>query len=191
MRGQGSRIYSGSELQPLYRGSLNSYSAISELGLTQDNFANVQATANTTLDANVTPNGLLAGSVAGIVGAAEVGAATSEAAGAETNTPVGIVVRDAAGEAYESTSSIASGSITYLQGSNSLVEVPAYETVATDGTTALTYAAGAKLYASQNGLLTVAAGLIGGAAGADLTVVAVVVEPPVTSAPGMVVQLRI
>lgn len=191
MRGQSSKIARDLDVQYPYRGTLNSYCAISEDGLTKDNKATAQAVANTTLDTS-TPDGMLAGSVAAIVGAGVVG----PAAGATDGTIdgiVGIAIRNAAGEAYESVSSVASGSITYIHGSNSLIAVPTYETHNFAGDTALDYSAsaGAPVYASQNGLLTIAEGLNGGAAGAGATVVGVIVEPPTASNPQMVVQLRV
>lgn len=179
------------ELQPLYRGTLNSYCAISDEGLTVDNRTAGQAAANTTLN-SATPDGILAGSVVRIVSAATVGPANDAATGVQVGI-VGIAVRSAAGEAYESTSSVASGSITYLHGTGSVIEIPVYETFATDGTTPIDYstAAGLPVYASANGLLTIAAGLTGGVAAAGATIVGVIIEPPTASSPVMVVQMRI
>jgi len=190
MRGQSNKIAPALELQPLYRGTLNSYCAISDEGLTVDNRSGTQALANTTLN-TATPDGILAGSVVRIVDAATVGPANDAATGVQVGI-VGIAVRNAAGEAYESTSSVASGSITYLHGTGSVVEVPVYETADTAGT-ALDYstAAGLPVYASANGLLTIAAGLTGGVAASGATIVGVIIEPPTASSPVMVVQLRV
>jgi hypothetical protein len=189
MRGQSNLVVPSVEVQPLYRGTLNSYSAISDTGLTQNNRTGTQALANTTLNA-ATPDGILGGSVVAIVGPAQVGPA--KAAQGVLAGIVGIAQRNAAGEAYESTSSAASGAITYIHGSDTLVSVPVFETADTAGT-ALDYsaAAGLPVYASANGLLTIAAGLATGAAAAGATIVGILVDPPTATNPVMVVQLRI
>jgi hypothetical protein len=188
MRGVSNKITANKGLNPIYRGTLNGLCAISDLGMDRDNLTGVQAQGNTTLSTK-TPRGVLAGSVVAIVAAATVGPALA-AAGVLAGI-VGIAVRNAAGEEYESTNSEASGGITYLHGTNTVVEVPVYETKATNGTTVLTYAAGEALYASVNGLLTNAAGLTGGAAAAGATEVAVVIDPPTASNPVLTIQLRV
>lgn len=187
-RGVSNKITAAKDLNPLYRGTLNAFCAISDAALDQDNKAlSTQAAANTLIATGSI--GLLAGSVVAIVDAATVGAALADT-GVLAGI-VGIAVRNSAGDHFESTSSYGSGGITYLHGTNTLVEVAVFETVAFDATTPLTYAAGENLYASQNGLLTNAAGLEGGAAAAGATVVAIVIDPPTTSNPVMTVQLRV
>ena len=191
MRGQTSQVVPAAQVQPLYRGTLNSYSAISATGLTQSNRASAQQLANTTLNSS-TPLGILAGSVVRVVAPATVGPAVQSNTGIQAGI-VGIAELNAAGQPYESMSSVASGSISYLHGSDTLVAVPVFETYATDGTTPLDYstAAGLPVYASANGLLTIAAGLTGGTAGVGATIVGVVVDVPTTQSPLLVVQLRI
>jgi hypothetical protein len=188
MRGVSNKITPSKQLNPIYRGTLNGLCAISAAGMIKDNLATTQAQGNTLLSA-ATPKGILQGSVVAVSGPMEVGPALA-AAGVLAGI-VGIADRNSAGEAYESTNSEASGGITYLHGTNTVVEVPVYETVATDGTTALVYTAGQALYASINGLLTNVTGLTGGTAGAGATVVAVLIDPPTTSNPVMTVQLRV
>jgi hypothetical protein len=127
-----------------------------------------------------------------VVAPATVGPAVETDTGIQTGI-VGIAETNAAGQPYESMSSTASGSISYLHGSDSLIAVPVYETYAFDGVTPLNYstAAGLPLYASANGLLTIAAGLNGGVAGVGATIVGVVVDVPTTQSPILVIQLRI
>jgi hypothetical protein len=188
MRGLSNKLTSDLQLQPLYRGTLNGLCAISDAGLELQNRVNAQQLANSTLSTD-TPDGILAGSVVAVVAALTVGPA--KATKGALDGIVGIAVRNADGEAYDSTRSEASGGITYLHGTGTVVEIPVYETVATDGTTPLVYAAGEKLYASQNGLLTNASGLADAAAAADATVVAILLDPPTANNKLMTVQLRV
>lgn len=190
-RGVSNRIAPQLDLQPVYRGTLNSYCALEAAGLTKNNKANAQAIGNTTIPA-AAPYGVLAGAVVAVVAAGTVGAADDAADGTQAGI-VGIAVRNAAGLPLESNNSSASGALTYLHGSGSVVEVPVYETVATDGTTALDYstAAGQPVYASQNGLLTIATGLNGGVAGAGATVVGIILDPPTAQRPVLTIQLRV
>jgi hypothetical protein len=190
MRGVSNKITAAKQLNPLYRGTLNAFCAISDAGLTQINKALSLQSQNNPVITSATPNGVLAGSVVAIVDAATVGPALA-AAGKKVGI-VGLAVRNAAGEPYESTNSEASGGLTYLHGTNTLVEVAVYEaTEAAAPYTALTWTPGEALYASQNGLLTNVQGLVGKAADAAATVVAVLVDPPSTNNPVMTVQLRV
>jgi hypothetical protein len=71
--------------------------------------------------------------------------------------PLGLFLNDALGNPFENTPGVASGRGPYVCGSGSCVGVSVYETQVLIGGgagNALTYAAGDKLYASQNGLLT-------------------------------------
>jgi hypothetical protein len=74
--------------------------------------------------------------------------------------PLGIFLNDALGNPFENTPGVASGKGTYVCGSGTTLAVSIYETKgqATRGSVtagqAITYAAGDKLYASVNGLLT-------------------------------------
>jgi len=187
-RGLSNKLASDLQLQPLYRGTLNGLCAISDDGLELQNRVNAQQLANSTLSVD-TPNGVLAGSVLAIVSAYTVGPA--KAVKGILAGIVGIAVRNADGAEYESMRSSASGGITYLHSTGSVVEVPVYETVATDGITPLVYTAGENLYASQNGLLTNASGLVDGVAAADATVVAILIDPPTANNQLMTVQLRV
>lgn len=190
MRGQSSKIAPSYEVQTPYRGTLNAYMAISDEGLTKNNKGTAQAQANTTLGTS-TPDGILGGMVVRVVAAGQVGPADAAATGVQAGI-VGIAKRDAAGAPYESLSSVASGGITYVHGSTTVVEVPVYETHNVAGDTPLDYAsaAGQPVYASANALLTIAEGLTGGVAAAGATVIGTILVPPTASNPIMVVQLR-
>jgi hypothetical protein len=183
--GESNLVRPDSGTKILYRGTLNSYGKIDATGLTQDNRPNAQALANTTLSAS-TPVGILAGSVVAVTGAGTVGKATNASTGV-----VGIAVNDAVGAPYESASGAGSGKLVYLHGSTSLIAASRYETYDDAGSTPLNYAAayGAPVYASKNGLLTIAAGINGGAGSA--VIVGIIVEPPTASNPLLVVQLRV
>jgi hypothetical protein len=112
--------------------------------------------------ANVTKVGVLGGSVAfsrpdygnGFHGGPN---AASYAAGCK---PLGIFLNDAIGNAFENTPGVASGKGPYVCGSGTVLALSVYETksLGLKGGpaigTALTYAAGDKLYASANGLVT-------------------------------------
>lgn len=181
MRGISNKLAPHLDIQPLYRGTLNGYCSILEADKTHNNLANDQAKKNTTLGI-YTPKGILAGQVLAVKGEGTVGVADTD------DTIVGIAVRSSAGDAFESTNSEASGGITYLHGSSSVVEVPIFETMNAAGTAAITYTAGDKLYASQNGLLTNASGLAAAPGTAD--VVGVVLETNKSRAT-LTVQLRV
>lgn len=189
MRGISNKLAPHLDIQPLYRGTLNGYCSILEADKTRNNLANDQATKNTTLGI-YTPKGILAGQVLAVKGEGTVGVAD----GKGTESIVGIAVRSSAGDAFESTNSEASGGITYLHGSSSVVEVPIFETMNAAGTAAVTYTFGDKLYASQNGLLTNAAGLSADGTAAltagTLDVVGIVLETNKSRAT-LTVQLRV
>lgn len=74
--------------------------------------------------------------------------------------PLGILLNDAIGNAFENTPGIASGKGPYVCGSGSTVALSVYETKSQGLSggpaigTALTYAAGDNVYASANGLVT-------------------------------------
>jgi hypothetical protein len=61
--------------------------------------------------------------------------------------------------------------------------------VQVDGATPVTYTAGDKMYASQNGLLTNASGLLGGVTNA--TVMGILLAKPTATDAYMSVQLRV
>jgi len=127
-------------------------------GFTQSSTPAATATAankSTTL-AGVTKVGVLGGSVAFTrpdVGNNYIGGATSVAATAGVR-PLGIFLNDALGNAFENTPGVASGRAPYVCGSGSCLGVSIYETKKLADNSALTYAPGDLLYASQNGLLT-------------------------------------
>jgi hypothetical protein len=166
----------------LARGTLNTLMNLTEADLTQDNrVGNTQKTSNTRLSAD-TPKGLLAGSVV------SVGASgTVVASGAADADIVGIVVNNAVGYPYESSSGVGSGKCVYLHGASSVFTTDLYETRNYDNSADLVYSAGDALHASQNGLLT---NETGGTAGSNLTVGIVLIAPSTTD-PFMAVQMRI
>jgi hypothetical protein len=109
---------------------------------------------------NVTKTGVLGGSIAftrpdvgnGYHGGPTAPGGVYQAA----QRPLGIMINDALGNPYENTPGVASGKGPYVCGSGSTVGVSIYETktqISAPGT-AVTFAAGDRLYASVNGLLT-------------------------------------
>jgi hypothetical protein len=189
--GQSNLVRPDSGAKILYRGTLNTYGNINATGLTVVNLAaDAQAQANTTISTS-TPNGILSGAVIAVTSAGTVGLANSTATGVQTGI-VGIAVNNATGNVFESASAVGSGKVTYLHGTNSVIAVDKYETANTSGV-AIDYSvsAGYPVYASQHGLLTIAAGLTGGAAGVGATIVGIVLDPPTATNPLLVVQLRI
>lgn len=175
-------------------GIKNSLDDLQDLAFTQDNrgagvaapgpgggldaaFA-AQRLANTTLD-DSTPRGLLAGSVVAMTGDREIGHCNGEEAAMR---PLGLLINDVAGKAFENTPAVASGKGPYLHAGGE-VEVNVYETH--DQAAGLqTYAAGDLLYCSPNGLLTKEASTEG-------TVVGVVKKVPTAADPFLGLQLFI
>ena len=120
--------------------------------------------------------------------------------------PLGIVINDAVGHAFQNSPGIASGKGPYLSG-GSTIEVDLYETVAirngtlSDGTAvllddALTYTAGLKLFASENGYLTCVPEdayevVHGNQTVATATVVAIVLSTPNATNGKMFLDVRI
>lgn len=191
MIGEGSGIVPDRGLNILYRVTMNTLMNLTDAGLTRDNYgANAQATANTRLSAD-TPKGILAGqlvmpgSTAGSVVAATGTAATPSVIASRI---VGVAINNAVGYPYESSSGVGSGKCPYICGSGTVFSTDLYETFALDGTTALTYTAGAPLYASQNGMFSTIASTV---AGVTSFVVGTVLIAPTTTDPFMVVQLSI
>jgi len=181
MIGEASGLAPDRGLNILYRVSMNSLMNLTDTDLTQNNYSSAQQTANTRLSAN-TPKGLLAGS---IVKAGSV-AGTVVACDATSN-PLGVVINNAVGYPFESSSGVASGKCPYLQGSGTVFSTDLYETAEVGGAAlTIAYAAGLPLYSSVNGLLTtVAAGT------AVSIIVGIVLTAPSASDPFMVVQMRI
>jgi hypothetical protein len=173
----------------LYRQTYNTYCGITPAGLTQDNrVGNVQKVGNTRLSAK-TNKGILAGSVVAVVGSALAGPCAGDST-TVFDMAVGIAVNDALGNPYESSSAVASQKVVYAHGTGTVISTDIYETKQTDGTTPVSYAAGDKLYASQNGLITNASGLAN-APGAMATLVGILLKVPTSTDPYMVFQLKI
>ena len=190
-------------LEVLYRQTFNTLGAIVAGGLTQDNrVGNVQKTANTRLDDN-TPKGILGGSVVAVAGAGTIGACAGDSSVCDDKA-VGIAVNNAVGNPWESSSAVASGKCVYAHGTGTVIRTDLYETQ-NPGGGALTYAAGDKVYSSQNGLLqkrgsdgtgiltveTDTTGLCFTAVGGHATAVGIILDPPAAGNGYMTVQLRI
>jgi hypothetical protein len=172
----------GGLLRILYLGIRNSIEELNDAAFTKSNrVGNAQLVANTTV-ADVQKLGVLAGSVAAVSGSGVIGAASGP-----TAAIVGLFVNDAAGNAYESTSAAASGKGVYVHGMGTY-EVGVYETHNPAGDAALSYTAGALLYCSQNGFLTVAGG-VSSTTGA--VVMGVVTKAPTASDPVLRFNLRV
>lgn len=163
----------------LLRGSLNTLMNLTETGLTRDNYgANTQSQNNTRLSSD-TPKGLLAGQ---IVRAGTTSGTVDLCTDDSTQVPLGVVINNAVGYPYESMSGVASGKAPYIHGWGAVITTDLYETVETDGATAVSYSAGDKLYASQNGMFTSTAGNV---------VVGIVLIAPSTTDPFMAIQLHV
>lgn len=173
-----------------YRQTFNTYGKITTAGLTQDNrVGNDQKKNNTRLNDN-TNKGILAGSVVAVVGNGLIGPASGDST-AVFDKVVGIAVNDALGNAFESSSAMASERVVYAHGSGSVFSTDIYETVEADGTGAVSYSAGDKLYASQNGLLTNHMGMASTVDNSNITLVGIVLNPPTATDAYMTVQMRI
>lgn len=172
-----------------YRQTFNSKGKVTDDGLTQNNrVGNDQKKNNTRLDAN-TNKGILAGSVAAVAGDGYIGPCAGDSASV-SDKAVGMTVNDALGNAFESSSAVASERVVYLHGSGSMFLTDVYETKQTDGTADVTYTAGDYVYASQNGLLTNVSGMDN----TDLTystLIGILLKAPSATDPYMAVQMRI
>jgi hypothetical protein len=187
-----------SHVEVLYRQTYNTLGGIIAADLTQDNVngptTNVQAQANTRTDNN-TNKGILAGSVVATAGEGTIGPAITD--GTNFDKVVGIAVNDAVGNPYESSSAVASQKIVYMHGTGTVFKTDIYETYQANGTTALVYAYGDLLYASQNGLLTKREGLLPAGSGplvvpVKMTCVGIVLTAPsADNSYYMTVQMRI
>jgi hypothetical protein len=184
--GEASGLAPDRGLNILYRVTLNTLMNLIDTDLTQNNYSNTQQVANTRLSVN-TPKGLLAGS---IVKVGTVSGTVVKCTDAAADNPLGIVINNAVGYPYESSSGVGSGKCPYIHGAGSVVATDLYETFdEATGLIPLTYNPGDRLYCSTNGLLTVAAGLTAGISG--VTIVGIVLIAPSTTDPFMVVQMRI
>jgi len=185
MIGEGSGIVQDRGLNILIRVSMNTLMNLTEDGLTQANYnvtGHAETAVNTRLSAD-TPKGLLAGSV--VKCSATVGA-VEKAVGAASEGAVGVVMNDAVGYPYESSSGVASGKCPYIHGSGTVFTTDRYETFRSDHVTPLAYAAGERLYASRNGLLT---NYIDQTTANEI--IGIVLIAPSASDPFMAVQMRI
>ncbi len=184
-----------SHVEVLYRQTYNTLGAIAAAGLTQDNrVGNDQKVNNTRLNAN-TPKGILAGSVVAVAGEGTIGACAGDST-VTFDKAVGIAVNNALGNPYESSSAVASNKVVYAHGTGTVIRTDIYETVKSDGTTAITYAFGDKMYASQNGLLTNesdidASSLSQVGTSPKATLVGILLSKPTATDPYMTVQMRI
>lgn len=173
----------------LYRQTYNTRSDITAGGLTQNNrVGNDQKKNNDRLNAS-TPLGILAGSVVAVAGDFSVGPCAGDSS-ATFDKAVGIAVNNALGNPFESSSAVASGKAVYAHGTGTVLSTDIYEYRKTDGTALVTYAAGDKLYASQNGLLTNVSGMDN----TNLTystLIGICLKHPTSTDPFMAVQLRI
>jgi len=164
--------------------TMNTLMNLTETDLTQANYNNghAESVINTRLSAN-TPKGLLAGSI--VSASATAGAVEKCIGGGRPgNYPLGIVINNAVGYPFESSSGVASGKCPYLHGAGTVFSTDLYETF-NQSSVALTYAAGDSLYCSRNGLLE------NSDETSNTIVVGIVLIAPSTSDPFMVVQLRI
>ena len=158
--GQGSGDFreTSGRVQIFHTGIRNSVGTLTPDAFTQSNPPIVATTHTSTTLSGITKKGILGATVAftrpdignGYIGGpVQVGAAYVAA-----QKPLGIFINDAAGNAYENTPAVASNCGPYLCGTGTIA-VSLWETqVQIASSNAVTYAAGDKLYASVNGLLT-------------------------------------
>jgi hypothetical protein len=149
---------SSSSLRILHLGIRNTVGVLTDDAFTQSNPPVITTAAAVSDQIDTTVLGVLSGSVAftrpdegsNYIG----GPATGEAA----CRPLGIFINTANGNSYENTPGTASGKGPYVSGQGTYAN-SVFETVTIDATdvgigTALVYAAGDLLFASQNGYLT-------------------------------------
>jgi hypothetical protein len=173
MIGEASGIVPDKGLNILYRGTLNTFGNITDAGLTEANGIN-NSSARITSD---TPAGILAGMVIAVNSDGNIVKGT----GTTANDAVGVAINNAVGYAFESSSSVASGKVTYIHGTGSVYATDLYEDNVASA------AAGTELVSSDDGLLT--------ALGDDTTdatqVVGIILKAATTADPFIVVQSRI
>jgi len=180
-------VEGGGILRILYLGVRNSIEGLVSAAFTKSNTTGTaQLVANTTT-AGITKLGCLAGSVAAIKAEGLVGAGSGP-----TDSIVGLYVNDLAGNAYESSSAAASEKGVFVMGMG-VYEVNLYETSDFNGINSIlpNYAYGLPLYCSQNGLLTIAAGLNGGQAPGASTIIGIITQSPTPANPYMRFIMRI
>jgi hypothetical protein len=186
-------------VEVLQRQAFNSIGSIIAADLTQDNRSTTATTAwnnqkanNSRLNAS-TPKGILAGSVVAVAGNGLIGPCAGDSTAFVYDMAVGIAVNNAVGNPYESSSGAASGKIVYAHGTGTVLRTDIYETLANNGSSAITYTAGDKLYSSRNGLLINGTNL--GDSSSPLqgysTLIGVCLSAPTATDPYMMLQMRI
>ena len=202
LRGQSSGDYkeTSGRVQFFHVVTRDSFGALTADAFTQANppVVTTAGTLSTTL-AGITKVGVLGSSIAFTRAAAGNNLYGGPPSGAYLTgiCPLGIIINDAIGNAFENTPGIASGIGPYVTGSGSVLGCSLYETQQLTGGgagTALVYAPGNLLYASANGLLTNAVAdayevLAGG--GQSATVMGVCVCVPDATNNLLVINLRV
>lgn len=187
-----------SHIEPIYRQTYNSFGDVDTAltDLTQVNWTagSTQQGLNTRLNAK-TNKGLLAGSVAAVAGDGQIGPCAGDNT-ATYDKAVGVVVNDAVGNPYESSSALGSNKIVYMHGSGTVFKTDIYETIISGGTSAsqtITYTAGDRLYASAHGLLTNYLGMANATpwTSPSLTQIGILLQKPTSTDPWMVVQMTL
>jgi len=133
------------------KGHAHGQAELEAAAFTQNNRSAYEQANNSTLD-DSTPLGLLGGSVVAAKGPYQIGACNGD-----SEVPLGLLLNDVAGGAYENTPAVASGQGPYAY-SMGAYETDIYETVP-EGTSAtpfdeIEYTEGEWLYCSPYGLLT-------------------------------------
>jgi hypothetical protein len=172
----------------LYVGHRVSLGKLNNSAFTKSNSSgNLQLANNTTLLPYRDIAGVLGGSVAAAVGSDIIGPA---GAAASNDAVVGIFMNNAAGNPFENSPAAASGICPYVSGMG-VYEVDIFETCDVSGNPISLPQVGDKLYSSQNGLLTTAAGLAGGTVPNGATLIGIVTSAPTGSNMIMKFELRI
>lgn len=191
MIGEGSGIAPDRGLNILYRVTMNTLMNLTDAGLTRNNYDTTvnQTAGNTRLSAD-TPKGILAGQFvcAGTVSGTVVACTGTDAAlSVLIGRPLGVAINNAVGYPFESSSGVGSGKCPYIHGSGTVFSTDLYETCTQAGAGApITYAAGNRLYVSQNGLISNA---VSTAVDVAAFVVGIVLIAPSATDPFMAVQL--
>jgi len=132
--------------EQVHGGIRNSYFYLKDSDFLRVNYGAATMTTSTVI--STTPNGVLPGMVSYISDDLEVAVFDGT-----SGIPNGIFGQGSADHSFENTPAVASGKVVVLM-TGGIYELDYFETVAEDGVTDITYAAGDTLYASQNGLLT-------------------------------------
>ena len=160
------------------RTTFNSLYELDKSCFTKQNTATVAASAvypNIAADVEISPVGVLGGSVAAIKVGDEKNYVVYPADGTAAYKAIGLFVNNALGNPFDNAPAVASNKIAIAQKLAS-VEVDVYEDDE--------FAIGDKLYASANGYLTKTAG-------ADDTVIGIVTKVPTTADPFLGLEMSI